>query len=509
MSKSVLRRKNSDGSTEDFELAKPVTTIGRSRSNDIVINDTSVSRLHVRIENRNGQFFILDNNSSNGTFLNKKKIGEAPIRAGDQLVTGRISFDFMELEAPAVAAEESATATLPTLDSNQALHYVKSTRPMQALPPDHDRTLRSGESDDPFWTPPPSPAAASQSAPAHVAPPTAASPPPPSPAVASTPPPPPTASPPPGGAGGAPGQDAPFDESLLEWDDSALDDLGKTTPPPSAPPRHPAPPPMAASPPSPAAMGDAPYQEFDLAESEAPTAPPQPAPQGRFPLPQPGDGTGQTAAAPPPPPAGGAPQGRFPLPVPGVGPDQPPAPEAGAAPKGRFPLPVPGADPEPPPPPAASPQSVPQPEASGAPSIFDNAGPAASGKWVPAEPTPRMMAFGIDVGVAIAVQIPGWILGFIWGPLGTIWGLLAMVALLAHPIVGWLRFGKTIGKYVMKLKVIEESHPRAPGIGPQAIAFRMLVTAFTLGVSFLFIFKGPEFRTLHDKIAGTKVIKDP
>lgn len=487
MSRSVLRRKNSDGGTEDFELTKVVTTIGRSRSNDIVINDTSVSRLHVRIENRNGQFYILDNNSSNGTFLNKKKIGEAPIRDGDQLVTGRISFDFMELEPLPASVEESATATLPTIDSEHALNYVKSTRPMQAMPPDHDRTLRSGENDDPFWTPPPSPAAASQSAPAHVAQ---------------------YHQPPPPAAGG----DAPFNEALLEWDDAALDDLnrgGGAAPPPRVPAAGP--PPMA---PPPADMA---YQDFDVPESEAPTEPPMAAPHGRFPLPVPG-----ASPAPPPPPGGAvppaaAPQGRFPLPVPGVGPEPPPPPGAAAPPpaqpQGRFPLPVPGADPTPPPPPGAPagtpPVAVPQPEPAAGGSIFDNPAPAASKRWVAAEPMPRIIAGLIDFGVAIALQVPGMILGMLGlGMLAAIWNLLAMVALLAHPIVGWLRFGKTIGKHVMKLKIIEESHPRAEGISPQAIAFRMLVTGFTLGISFFFIFKGPEFRTLHDKIAGTKVIKD-
>ena len=94
MSDALLKQEMDDGSLKEHKLTKMVTTMGRSLSNDIVVEDKSLSRLHVRIENRNGQFYVLDNNSSNGTYVNRKKVGESLLQDGDTINTGRISFQF-------------------------------------------------------------------------------------------------------------------------------------------------------------------------------------------------------------------------------------------------------------------------------------------------------------------------------------------------------------------------------------------------------------------------------
>eukprot|EP00906_Rhabdomonas_costata_P020445 RCo029761 len=47
-----------------------------------------VSRLHAKICRRDGEFFIADNNSTNGTFVNGLKIRESLLRDGDQVVFG-------------------------------------------------------------------------------------------------------------------------------------------------------------------------------------------------------------------------------------------------------------------------------------------------------------------------------------------------------------------------------------------------------------------------------------
>ncbi|MBU0987624.1 MAG: adenylate/guanylate cyclase domain-containing protein, partial [Proteobacteria bacterium] len=47
---------------------KPSVTLGRQAHNDVVVNDTRVSRSHARIEYRRGKFIVIDQ-SSNGTFV--------------------------------------------------------------------------------------------------------------------------------------------------------------------------------------------------------------------------------------------------------------------------------------------------------------------------------------------------------------------------------------------------------------------------------------------------------
>lgn len=115
MGRALLKLKSKDASNqEDFVLSKDVTTIGRSRSADITLQDTSVSRIHVRIELRNDQFYVIDNNSSNGTFINRRKVSQSPLRNGDVLIVGRVYFDFKE---ESDSDEGGRTAALPTLDA--------------------------------------------------------------------------------------------------------------------------------------------------------------------------------------------------------------------------------------------------------------------------------------------------------------------------------------------------------------------------------------------------------
>jgi signal transduction histidine kinase/pSer/pThr/pTyr-binding forkhead associated (FHA) protein/ActR/RegA family two-component response regulator len=57
-----------------FDLQNHTTLLGRSSDNHIQIKDNGVSRTHLRIHRNNGQFFIEDLSTSNGTLLNGEKI---------------------------------------------------------------------------------------------------------------------------------------------------------------------------------------------------------------------------------------------------------------------------------------------------------------------------------------------------------------------------------------------------------------------------------------------------
>ncbi len=69
-------------------------TIGRSGSNDILINDALASRRHARIERRGGRFIITDLGSANGTFVNERRIRHHPLRDGDRIRIGRSQLTF-------------------------------------------------------------------------------------------------------------------------------------------------------------------------------------------------------------------------------------------------------------------------------------------------------------------------------------------------------------------------------------------------------------------------------
>jgi pSer/pThr/pTyr-binding forkhead associated (FHA) protein len=73
-----------------YELGDELT-VGRASGCQVSFpDDTFVSQLHARIFRRDGQLFVEDLGSTNGTFLNRKKVS-APValRRGDRLQVGK------------------------------------------------------------------------------------------------------------------------------------------------------------------------------------------------------------------------------------------------------------------------------------------------------------------------------------------------------------------------------------------------------------------------------------
>jgi FHA domain/zinc-ribbon domain len=65
------------------------TTVGRSPDCGIFLDDVTVSRKHAILREREGQFFIEDQGSLNGTFVNRKRVESAQLDDGDELQVGK------------------------------------------------------------------------------------------------------------------------------------------------------------------------------------------------------------------------------------------------------------------------------------------------------------------------------------------------------------------------------------------------------------------------------------
>ncbi|MBI5874881.1 MAG: FHA domain-containing protein [Deltaproteobacteria bacterium] len=74
---------------KEYNLDKPCLTIGRKEDNDICIDHMSVSGHHARIDNQEGSFTATDLGSTNGTFVNGKKITTAILRPNDWITVGK------------------------------------------------------------------------------------------------------------------------------------------------------------------------------------------------------------------------------------------------------------------------------------------------------------------------------------------------------------------------------------------------------------------------------------
>jgi transcriptional regulator with GAF, ATPase, and Fis domain len=69
-------------------------SVGREKSNGIAIDDRMLSRLHCSIHNEQGEFFIRDLGSSNGTYVNGIPISIHALKEGDQIRAGQSVFVF-------------------------------------------------------------------------------------------------------------------------------------------------------------------------------------------------------------------------------------------------------------------------------------------------------------------------------------------------------------------------------------------------------------------------------
>jgi len=77
-----------------FALNSGKLTVGRSPDCDIVIDAEGLSRVHALIAISEGSWFIRDNNSKNGIYVNGNKVKESWLETGDMLQLGTYVFRF-------------------------------------------------------------------------------------------------------------------------------------------------------------------------------------------------------------------------------------------------------------------------------------------------------------------------------------------------------------------------------------------------------------------------------
>jgi hypothetical protein len=72
-------------------LENPVITIGRADSNQLVLDNPQVSRVHAQLRAIGGSFHIFDLDSTCGTLVNGREIQQAILRSGDVIDIGGMS----------------------------------------------------------------------------------------------------------------------------------------------------------------------------------------------------------------------------------------------------------------------------------------------------------------------------------------------------------------------------------------------------------------------------------
>ena len=131
-----------------FEVSKDVTTLGRDISNDIVLNDRETSRHHLRLMRSGDTLTIEDLGSTNGTFVNGKRIsGVTPLQNGDMIGLG----ETVTLALESVDAGGQAPASVP---SNLG-DLLPPSMPSPADTPVPEPQAQVPPAPDPTYSPPP------------------------------------------------------------------------------------------------------------------------------------------------------------------------------------------------------------------------------------------------------------------------------------------------------------------------------------------------------------------
>ena len=88
----LLQNHSPDHSLTIFHLEPGTFVLGRSAQCDFIVNDASISRRHAAITFLDGCVTVKDLESSNGTFLDGKRIKESRVNLGQSIRFGKVAF---------------------------------------------------------------------------------------------------------------------------------------------------------------------------------------------------------------------------------------------------------------------------------------------------------------------------------------------------------------------------------------------------------------------------------
>lgn len=95
--KLINRKERLDFDIQEFYDLKDITTIGRAKDNAIQILDKYISSNHLKIVRDEGEYFLEDQGSVNGTYLNSTKIQDVvKLKNGDRIGLGQVEFLFVK-----------------------------------------------------------------------------------------------------------------------------------------------------------------------------------------------------------------------------------------------------------------------------------------------------------------------------------------------------------------------------------------------------------------------------
>ena len=83
-----------EGAPRTYPMNAEPLAIGRSEGCQIILQDTYVSQMHARVYPKDGEWFVEDLGSTNGTYLNRVKVTQpSPVAVGDEIRIGKTTLE--------------------------------------------------------------------------------------------------------------------------------------------------------------------------------------------------------------------------------------------------------------------------------------------------------------------------------------------------------------------------------------------------------------------------------
>jgi predicted component of type VI protein secretion system len=144
----LLRAENGE-TLQEYTLDKAEMVIGRAPTSDILLSkDKLTSRRHATVRHENGQYYLSDDHSANGTFVNGQQIEDTAsylLHDGDQVGIGEHELVFHSSQAPALTIEDIPTRLVPFGVPQQELTYRTREDSLATIPSPDDYGTRTME----------------------------------------------------------------------------------------------------------------------------------------------------------------------------------------------------------------------------------------------------------------------------------------------------------------------------------------------------------------------------
>lgn len=118
---------------KDVPLDREQLTIGRKPDNDVVIDNPAVSGHHAKLSRVQAVYFLEDLGSTNGTFVNEKKIDKRQLKDGDRVTIGKHVLLYEDeakgMALPSVQAVDTDKTVI--LDTQKQRELLKAEQTMQ------------------------------------------------------------------------------------------------------------------------------------------------------------------------------------------------------------------------------------------------------------------------------------------------------------------------------------------------------------------------------------------